>query len=114
MIYVFQKLPHAYLPLVDLSKSFNNFSTNPEVSARIQRINKLRENFYMAVDQIEKKPMNQMVTDLDWMPLFEYLQSGPELLDTGVKNANFPFNFRYTSVLSPSKDITINDGKLEH
>lgn len=45
------------------------------------------------------------------MPCVQYLQTGADLLELGVKNANFPFNFRYTSVLSPSKEILINDGK---
>ena len=110
MIYIFPKLPKASMPLPDLSKCFNNFGTGPEVAQKIQYIQNLREKFYTNVDLMDKRVPNQFVGEWDWMPLFEYLQAGPELLELGVKVANFPFNFKYTSVLSPSKDILINDG----
>lgn len=112
MIYIFPRVPKAAFPLPDLTKSFNNFATNAEVSQRIQKISKLRENFYTVVDQIEKKAPNQIVSEFDWMGMFEYLQVGPDLLELGVKCASYPFNFKYTSVLCPSKDIIINDGTV--
>lgn len=109
MIYIFGSLPKAVPPHFELAKAFNNFSTPAEVARKIQDIQKLRDNFYTVVAQMEQKAPNQMVTDWDWMPCMQYLQQGPELLEVGVKNANFPFNFKWTSVLSPSKEIIIND-----
>ena len=111
MIYTFPRVPKAAFPLVDLNKSLNTFSTNAEVSQKFQKINKLREIFYTTVDLVEKKAPNQLVTELDWMGMFEYLQAGPDLLELGVKCASYPFNFKFSSVLCPSKDIVINDGR---
>ena len=112
MIYVFPQIPKAMQPLPDLSKSFNSFGTGPEVAQKVQHINTLRVNFYSRVEAIERNAPNQLVGELDWMPLFEYLHSGADLLELGVKVANFPFDFKFTSVLSPSKEISINDGTI--
>lgn len=112
MIYIFNPVPRAIPPHPDLIKSFNNFGTGPQVAAKIQQIGGLRENFYNYCDVITKMAPNQLVGEVDWMPMFEYLQNGPDLLDLGVKVANFPFNFKFSSVLSPSKEITINDGTI--
>lgn len=112
MIYIFPQLPKAIPPLPDLSKSFNSFGTGPEVAYKIQHINTLRSNFYMRIEAIDRNPLNQYASEVDWMPMFEYLQSGPDLLELGVKVANFPFDFKFKSVLSPTKDIMINDGML--
>lgn len=112
MIYIFPQVPKAMQPLSDLSKSFNSFGTGPEVAQKVQHINTLRANFYSRVEALDKNPPNMFVGELDWMPMFEYLHSGADLLELGVKVANFPFEFRFTSVLSPSKDITINDGTI--
>lgn len=109
MIYILQKLPKALEP-TDINKAFNNFQLAPELSKRIQQINGLRDNFYKTVYDIEARPSNQLVTEIDWLPLFEYINSGPDLLEIGVKNANYPFNFRFSTVLSPSKEILINNG----
>lgn len=113
MIYIFPQIPKAMQPLPDLSKSFNSFGTGPEVAQKVQHINALRANFYNRVEGIDRTAPNQVIGELDWMPLFEYLHSGADLVELGVKVANFPFHFKYTSVLSPSKDITINDGTIK-
>ena len=112
MIYVFAPLPKSTPPTADLLKSFNNFGTGPQVASKMQLINSLRDNFYQYVETIDKLAPNQFVGELNWMPMMEYLQNGPDLLELGVKAANFPFTFRYLSVLSPSKDIIINDGRF--
>lgn len=109
MIYCFPQLPKAIGPHPDLAKSFNNFGTGPQVAAKIQQLNGLRENFYNYVEVLEKAAPNQLIGELNWMPMFEYIHNGPDLLELGVKVANLPFNFRYACILSPSKDITIND-----
>lgn len=111
MIYIFERLPKAIAPIGDLTKSFNNFSTNAEISKKVEAIQRLREQFYSNVNTMEQKPANQMVTEWDWMPCIQYLQVGVDLLELGVKNANFPYNFKLTSVLSPSREILIYDGR---
>jgi hypothetical protein len=111
MIYTLPKVPKACQPLSDLSKAFNNFSTHPEVAQRVMMISSLRSTFYQNIEGIDKAGLNQMIRDFDHNPLFEYLNYGPDLLEMAVKNANFPFNFSYTSVLSPSKVCTVNDGR---
>ena len=111
MIYVVTPVPKALLPHADLTKSFNNFGTSPQVAAKVQQLNTLRENFYTYVDMLDKMAPNQLVGELNWMSMYEYIHNGPEFLELGVKVANLPFHLRFTSVLSPSKDITINDGR---
>jgi hypothetical protein len=110
MIFTVSPLPKAVQPLPDLTNSFNSFTTGPQVATKIQQLNSLRENFYAYIDVLNKMAPNQLVSELNWMPMFEYIHNGPDLLELGVKVANLPFNFRYTSVLSPSKEIMINDG----
>lgn len=111
MIFTFSSIPKALPPHPDLSKSFNSFGTGPQVAAKIQQLDTLRNNFYNYVEVLEKMAPNQLVGELNWMPMFEYIHNGPDLLELGVKVANLPFHFRYLSVLSPSKDITINDSR---
>lgn len=109
MIYTFVRLPKA-LDASDLSKSFNSFSLAPEIAKRLQQINMLRDKFYQTVANVEAKALNQVISEIDVFPMIEYLTAGPDLLEYAVKNANYPFSFRFTSVLSPSKEISINDG----
>jgi len=111
MIYTFVRLPKA-LDGSDLSKSFNSFSLAPEIAKRLVQINQLRDNFYKTVANVESKALNQVVSEIDVIPMIEYISAGPDFLEYAVKNANYPFSFKYSSVLSPSKEITINDGSL--
>ena len=108
MIYVFQSLLKTQE--FDLNKSFDSLQTSPGISQQVQHINKLRDNFYKTFSEIESKPMNETNNSLEWMQLFEYLNLGVELLNIGVKNANFPFTFNYNSFTFPSKTINISDG----
>jgi hypothetical protein len=64
----------------------------------------------MRVEALDRNAPNQFIGEVDWMPMFEYLHSGADLLELGVKVANFPFDFKFKSVLHPTKDISILDG----
>lgn len=111
MIYTFHNLIRAQP--VDLSKGFDSLQTSPEVAKQIQHINNLRDNFYTTFDQIQSRPLKEVDTSLDWMPLFEYLTNTVELLNLGVKKANYPLSLNYYSFASPSKTIGINNGTIE-
>lgn len=112
MIYSFPSLPKNLSPGYDVTKAFNNFSTPPEISVKLQRIAQLREQFWSIVAQMEQKPAQQMTAEIDWMPMYEYINSGPDFLEIAVKYGNFPLNFKHSSILNPQIPIQIDNGKI--
>lgn len=112
MIYSFPALPKNLAPGYDVTKAFNNFSTPPDVSTRLARIAQLREQFWATVSQMEAKPPQQLTAEIDWMPMYEYISMGPDFLEIAVKHANFPLNFKHSSILNPQLPIVIDNGKF--
>lgn len=108
MIYVFKTLIRS--ENVDLNRFFDSLQTSPEVSKQVQHVTGLRNEFYSTFEQIQSRPMNEVNNSLEWMPLFEYLTCGVELLNLAVKKANYPINFNYHSFTFPSRTIGIHDG----
>ena len=109
MLFIFHGVPQAQP--TDLSKSFDSLQTTPDVSAKAQEISKLRNNFYATLGQVTTKPLNEIIQDLDWMPLISYLNIGPDLLELGVKKANYPFIFNYQPFSFSERVVTANNGK---
>jgi hypothetical protein len=112
MIYIFPALPKSLTPGYDLTKAFNNFSTPPEVSLKLQKISALREQFWSLVAQMEAKPAQQITADLDWMPMYEYISLGPDFLEISVKHSNYSLAFKHSSMLNPTLPIVIDNGTL--
>ena len=113
MIYNFQVLPKSLTPGYDLSKAFNNFSTPPDVSLKLQKIATLREQFWSIVAQMEAKPAQQITADIDWMPMYEYITLGPDFLEISVKHSSYPLAFKHSSILNPSLPIVIDNGRFD-
>jgi hypothetical protein len=93
MLYIFNQVPQAQP--ADLSKSFDSLQTSPQISGKINQITQLRNNFFATLGQLTTKPMTEVVDEITWMPLMSYLNSGVDLLELGVKNANYPYVFNY-------------------
>lgn len=93
MLYIFNQVPQAQP--ADLSKSFDSLQTSPDVSTKITQVTQLRNNFFATLGQLTTKPMTEVVDEINWMPLISYLNCGVDLLELGVKKANYPFVFNY-------------------
>ena len=108
MLLIFHGVPQAQP--ADLSKSFDSLQTTPDISAKIAEVTRLRNNFYATMGQITTKPLKEIVSDLEWLPLISYLNVGPDLMDIGVKKANYPFIFNYQPFTFAERVVTANNG----
>lgn len=109
MLFTFNAVPQAQP--ADLTKSFDSLQTSPQISAQIQEITNLRNNFYANLGQLTTKPLNEQVDDIQWMPLMAYLNKGPDLLEFGVKKANYPFTLNFQPFTDSSKVVNGGNGK---
>jgi hypothetical protein len=112
MIYSFPLLPKNLIPGYDLSKAFNNFSTPPDVSVKLQKIAGLREQFWSIVGQMEAKPAQQITAEIDWISMYEYITLGPDFLEISVKHSSYPLAFKHSSILNPSLPIVVDNGRF--
>jgi hypothetical protein len=110
MLYIFNQVPQAQP--ADLSKSFDSLQTSPEDAGKIQQITQLRNNFFATLGQLTTKPMTEVVTEINWMPLMNYLNTGVDLLELGVKKANYPFVFNYQPFTNSGQVVGANNGKF--
>lgn len=110
MLFTFNAVPQAQP--CDLTKSFDSLQTSPQISAQIQEITNLRNNFYATLGQLTTKPLNEMVTEVQWMPLMTYLNKGPDLLEFGVKKANYPFTLNYQPFSNSGLVVNGGNGNL--
>jgi hypothetical protein len=95
----------------DLIKSFDSLQTSPDIANRIAEITQLRNNFYAKLGQLTTKPLNEVISEIDWLPLMSYLNAGPDMLQMGVKNANYPFILNFQPFTSANKVVSANNGK---
>lgn len=109
MLHFINKLPTAIYPLSDLQASFHAFSVPPEVSQKITLLSQQRAQFYDIINQIQNAPLEQFQPDFNWMPLYEYISGGYDLLEYSTKFSNFPLSLEYISLLNPSHRVTINN-----
>lgn len=109
MIYIFNQVPQAQP--ADLVKSFDSLQTSPETSSKINSITQLRNNFFATLGQLTTKPLTEVITEIPWMPLMNYLNSGVDLLELGVKQANYPYVFNYQPFTNSSQVVGANNGK---
>ena len=109
MFYFFDQVPQAQP--ADLSRSFDPLSTPPEVSMKITDITGLRNNFFSTMGQLTTKPLGEIVESIEWIPLLNYLNSAPDLLELGVKGAKFPFVLNYQPFSNPGQVASGNNGK---
>ena len=56
--------------------------------------------------------MTEVVSEILWLPLMSYLNMGVDLLDLGVKKANYPFVFNYQPFTNASQVVGVNNGKF--
>ena len=109
MLFTHLSLPQGQ-PL-DLSKSFDALSTSPETANKINQLQQMRNMFYSGISDITTKNPTEIITAVDFLNFMPYLQAGPDLLEIGVKNANYPINFSYQPFSWPSKVVDSNNGK---
>jgi len=96
----------------DLIKSFDSLQTSPDIASKINEITQLRNNFYGKLGQLTTKPLNEVIQEIDWLPMMSYLNNGADLLKLGVKNANYPFCLNFQPFTFASKVVTANNGKI--
>ena len=110
MLFVFSQVPQAQP--ADLVKSFDSLQTSPQDAAKIQQITQLRNNFFATLGQLTTNPLTEVVTEVNWMPLMNYLNMGVDLLELGVKKANYPFVFNYQTFTNTKQVVGVNAGKF--
>ena len=109
------------LRLLDLSYNFiqsinslENITGLQELylnSNQINNITQLRNHFFATMGQLTTKPLTEVVENLDWMPLITYLNSTADLLELGVKKANYPFVLNYQPFSNSTAIVGTNNGK---
>jgi len=95
MYYTFTKFPQSQ-PL-DLTKCFDALQTNPQTAQKVGQINQNRMNFYSTIGKLAGSPFTEEQKWFDWMPLLQYLNDGPDLLNHMVKEANYPAVMSFTT-----------------
>lgn len=110
MFYFFEQVPQAQP--ADLQKSFDHLSTPPEVSKLVYDITGLRNHFFATMGQLTTKPITEIVEVIEWEQLLTYMNKTPDLLELGVKKANFPFVLNYQPFSNPGQVVSCNNGKL--
>ena len=110
MIYTFFTVPQGEPS--DFSKCFDPLSTSPTIAQKVNQILQLRNNFYGYLGKLTTRNISEYSGSVEWMPLMEYLNKGADLLEIGVKHANYPFKFNYAPFTSPDKTISITNGKF--
>lgn len=88
MIYTFTKIPQSQP--CDLTKSFDSMQTTPDTATKIGEISNNRNSFYAEASKTIRAPLEEVQDSLDWMSMMQYLNAGPDLLETMVKQANYP------------------------
>jgi hypothetical protein len=55
----------------------------------------LRNHFFATMGSLTTKPLTEIVENIEWLDLLNYMNSTTDLLELGVKKANFPFVLNY-------------------
>lgn len=107
MLFVPKDLPKVYPS--DFSKSYDPMQCNPQWAERLNQISALRNNFYSFFSAVAQKSDNELVENVDWLPWMDYLNGVVDLLEFGVKSANFPYDMSWESGASPGSPFRINN-----
>jgi hypothetical protein len=59
------------------------------------------------------KPSTEIIDEINWMPLLSYLNTTPELLELGVKKANYPYVLNFQPLTNASQVVGTNNGTIK-
>ena len=106
MLYVPEHLPKSQP--CDFSQTYNPTTCPPAIAQNLKNIEQLRQNFYNTFYNVQQSGDHEMLDQIDWFPLLEYLNKVPDLLEFS-QQANYPFPIQWESGAYPGSWHTVND-----
>jgi len=106
MLYVPEMLPKSQH--CDFAQTYNPATCPPQTAQMLKNLQDLRGNFYNTFSNIQNSGEHEMIDQLDWFPLLEYLNQTTFLLEYS-QQANFPFPIQWESGAFPGSWHSVND-----
>ena len=106
MLYVPENLPKSQP--CDFSQTYNPTTCPPAIAQNLKNVEGLRNNFYNTFHNIQTAGEHEMIDQLDWFPLLEYMNKSSDLLEYS-QQANFPFPIQWESGAFPGSWHTVGD-----